>query len=113
MSRRVRFWDEQINEVLDFFSLTINLFISHHVDTSSRSLLIELVTSLTVTLEQYKVYHLHIGQRTELSTCNRKSLICIRNKRMPRMDPCGITYSIGHLSDTTSFTDTCWKRLFK
>ena len=52
MSRRVRFWDEQINEVLDFVSLTINLFISHHVDTSSRSLLIELVTSLTVTLEQ-------------------------------------------------------------
>ena len=51
----IKVWDEQINEVLDFFSLNINLFISHHVDTSSRSLLTELVTSLTGTLEQYKV----------------------------------------------------------
>ena len=55
MVRTVRLGDEQINEVLDFFSLTINLFTSHHVDTSSRSLLTELVTSLTGTLEQYKV----------------------------------------------------------
>ena len=43
----------------------------------------------------------------ESSTFSGKSLICIRYNRMPRMDPCGIPYSIGQLSDTTSFTTTC------
>ena len=77
MSRRVHFWDKQINEVLDFVSLTINLFISQHVDTSSRSLFIELLTSLTVTLEQYKVVSSTYRSTDELSTCSGKSLICI------------------------------------
>ena len=60
----IKVWAEQTNEVLDLFSLTINLFISHHVDTSSRSLFIELVTSLTVTLEQYKVVSSTCSQHT-------------------------------------------------